>query len=49
MTYEQEEDIMGWTIVAIGILFIVAIVVAMNTPPTPPTPSTQDAPCSHSH
>jgi len=46
MTYEQEENIMGWMIVAMGILFIVAIVIAMKTPPTP---STQDAPCQHSH
>ena len=46
MTYEQEENIMGWMIVAMGILFIVAIVIAMNTTPTPPP---QDAPCQHSH
>ena len=48
MTYEQEENTMGWTIVAMGILFIVAVVIAMKTPPTTPTP-TQDTPCQHSH
>ena len=49
MTYEQEENIMGWMIFAMGILFIVAVVIAMKTPPTPPNPPTQDAPCTHSH
>ena len=43
MTYEKEETIMGWMLVAMGILFIVAIINAT------PTPSTQDAPCKHSH
>jgi hypothetical protein len=43
MTPEKEETIMGWMLVAMGILFILAII------NTTPTPSTQDAPCQHSH
>ena len=43
MTYEQEETVMGWMLVAIAILSIIAII------NTTPTPSTQDAPCKHSH
>ena len=43
MTYEKEETIMGWMLVAIAILSIIAIINAK------PTPSTQDTPCKHSH
>jgi hypothetical protein len=43
MTYGKEETIMGWMLVAIAILSIIAIINAT------PTPSTQDAPCQHSH
>jgi len=43
MTYEREESIMGWMIVAMVVLTIVAI--ANVTPTT----STQDTPCKHSH
>jgi len=43
MTYEKEENIMGWMLIAIAILSIVAIINAI------PTPSTQDTPCKHSH
>jgi len=46
MTYEQEENIMGWMIVAMGLLFALAVVTTINTAHTKPT---QDAPCQHSH
>jgi hypothetical protein len=46
MTYEKEENTMGWMLVALVVLTIVAITIAMQTTPTP---STQDAPCLHSH
>ncbi len=34
MTYEQEENIMGWMLIAIAILSIVAIINATPTPST---------------
>mgnify|MGYP003660674922 CR=1 FL=1 len=43
MTHEKEETIMGWMLIAMGILFIIAI--ANVTPTT----TTQDTPCKHSH
>jgi len=43
MTYEKEENIMGWMLIAIAILSIVAIINAT------PSPSIQDVPCKHSH
>jgi hypothetical protein len=46
MTYEQEENIMGWMIVAMGLLFALAVVTTINTAHTKPP---QDAPCTHSH
>ena len=43
MTHEKEENIMGWILIAIAILSIIAIINAT------PTPTTQDAPCNHSN
>ena len=43
MTRQQEENLMGWMLVVIGISAIVGILNAT------PTPSTQDTPCKHSH
>jgi len=43
MTRQQEENMLGWWLIILGILSIVGIINAT------PTPSTQDAPCNHSH
>jgi hypothetical protein len=43
MTRQQEENLMGWMLVVIGIIAIVGILNAT------PTQTTQDTPCKHSH
>jgi hypothetical protein len=43
MTRQQEENLMGWMLVVIGIIAIVGILNAT------PTSTTMETPCKHSH